>query len=265
MIQFNLKEFQALCLLIVTLMTSGCDETESTESKKEILTYIGITMAKPMIEIARKIENQDNIRIIITQGGSEDLYQNLKSSRQGDLYMSGSGTYRERHLRDGLLGDYVDVGFNQAAMIVKKDNPLNVKNDLHEMLRDDLSVVICDPESGSIGLETKNILTHAGIYQAVYDKSQYLTTDSRNLNKALRNGDADLIINWRATAFFEENKGLFDVIDLPKDVAKPKKLQLSQLRFSIEPEIAQKIMDYTVSPEGQAIFKKHGFLNAQGQ
>lgn len=252
-------------LFAALFLVAACDDAPAPEAKKEVLAYIGITMAKPMAEIAGIIEKRHGVKVIITQGGSEDLYQSLKAAKKGDLYMPGSASYRKRHLEEGLLEDYVSVGFNQAALMVAKGNPKGVGADLAEMLRDDLAIVICNPDSGSIGRETKKILSKAGLFDAAFARSEYLTTDSRNLNKALRTGDADLILNWRATAFFEENRPEMDVIDLPPEMAKPKELQLNLLTFSKHPDIAKTIMDFTASPEGQAIFRRYGFLDATGK
>jgi molybdate transport system substrate-binding protein len=243
---------------------AGCNERPKKTEKDEILAYIGITMAKPMAEIARVMEKKHGVNIIITQGGSEDLYQSLETARKGDLYLPGSAFYREKHLADGLLGDFVLVGYNQAAFMVAKGNPKNVLGTIDQVLRDDLAIVICNPQSGSIGRESKRILSTGGLFEKAFNRAEYLTTDSRNLNKALRNGDADLIINWRATAFFDENRPAMDVIDLPPEQATPKKLLLNLLTFSRNPEVARDMMAYSASPEGQAIFRKYGLLDASG-
>jgi molybdate transport system substrate-binding protein len=235
------------------------DDTES--SQKQLLVYCGITMIKPMTEIARFIEREQDCEITLTQGGSEDLYQSLKTAQRGDLYLPGSASYRERHLDEGLLGDFVTVGYNQSAMLVAKGNPKAVTADVNELLRDDLAVVICNPESGSIGRETKRLLSKAGIYDAVFAKAAYLTTDSRNLNNALKTGQADVILNWRATAFFEDNAPFMDVIDLPQELAQPKKLVLNLLTFSSHPSIARRLMEYAAGPDGQAIFRRYGFVD----
>ncbi|MBB1487563.1 substrate-binding domain-containing protein [Oceanospirillum sediminis] len=254
---------------LVTLL-AGCEQSSDSASeqtsniKTELLAYIGITMAKPMAEIFDIMESRYDIKVTMTQGGSEDLYQSLKSSRLGDLYMPGSASYRERHKKDGLLGAYEDIGFNQASLMVVKGNPKNVRADVNELLRSDLDIVVCNPDSGSIGKESKKILSSVGIYDQVFEKSQYLTTDSRNLNKALRVGDADVILNWRATAFFPENRPNTEILDLPVTMAKPKKLQLNLLTFSDNPEAAKKVMEFAASGEGQAIFRKYGFLDAKG-
>jgi len=251
--------------LVVLSLVAACDNQPEQDQKKEILAYIGITMAKPMAEIARAIEKKHGVSVIITQGGSEDLYQSLKAAQKGDLYMPGSASYREKHLSEGLLGEFVEVGYNQASFLVAKGNPKGVTGDIEQVLRDDLDLVICNPDSGSIGRETKRILTQAGIYKDAFEGAEFLTTDSRNLNNAMRNGDADLIINWRATAFFDNNRPIIDVIDLPPDLATPKKLQLSLLTFSAHPDIARKMMAFTASPQGQAIFRKYGFIDAEGK
>lgn len=240
----------------------GCGN-EPTEKTKELLFYCGITMAHPMGEIARQFEQQHQVKITISQGGSEDLYQSLKVSGKGDLYLPGSTSYRERHLKDGLLGEIAHIGYNQAAMMVRKGNPKGVSADLDQLTRKDLSVVICNPDSGSIGHETKRILEKKAINQQVRENVAFLTTDSRNLNRALKKGDADLIVNWRATAFFEENRDYMDVIDIDPSYAIPKRLELNLLTHSEHPDLARQFMEYAASEKGQAIFRRWGFLDNQ--
>ena len=250
--------------LAVALALSGCGGGPDS-APKELLLYCGITMAHPMSEIAQEFERDHNVRITISQGGSEDLYQSLKASGKGDLYLPGSASYRKRHLEEGLLGEFVPVGYNQASLVVPKGNPKELDADLNHLTRADLAVVICNPESGSIGRETKRILEGAGIYQQVLDNSAYLTTDSRNLNRALKRGDADVILNWRATAFFGENRDRMEVIDLDPAKAKPKKLLLNLLTFSSNPEEARAFMELAASERGQAIFRKYGFIDNQAR
>ncbi|MBF0247184.1 MAG: molybdate ABC transporter substrate-binding protein [Alphaproteobacteria bacterium] len=251
-----------LGLVAGAVLLSACgDQKETPAVLPEMLIYCGITMAHPMKEIAQNMEQELGVKILINQGGSEDLYQSLKASQKGDLYLPGSASYRERHMEEGLLGDFVHVGYNQAAMIVPRGNPKGLTADITLLTKPEYKVVIVNPDSGSIGRETKKILDDAGIYQAVLDNATYLTTDSRNLNQALKQGDADVSINWRATAFFAENKPHIQQLDLDPAVAKPKKLVLNLLTFSKIQDKARRFMEYASSPEGQAIFRKYGFLD----
>jgi ABC-type molybdate transport system substrate-binding protein len=75
------------------------------DTKNELLFYVGITMVKPVNELAKNFEKANNCTIKILQGGSQDLYDSIKSSQVGDLYLPGSVSYRDKFLKDGLLLD----------------------------------------------------------------------------------------------------------------------------------------------------------------
>jgi len=198
---------------------------------------------------------------MINPGSSAKLYQDIKDSRQGDLYLPGSAYYRDIHLDEGLLGDEVLIGHNQAAFLVEKGNPKKVSAQISELLRDDLKIGISNPSSASIGTETKEILDKRDLYWQVYDRIAYLAPESESLNNVLIKGDVDLVLNWRATGFFSDNRVKLDVIELPADVAKPQKLLLNYLTVSKQPELAHQFMEYAASVQGQAIFRSYGFLD----
>jgi molybdate transport system substrate-binding protein len=217
--------------------------------EQNLLIYCGITMVRPITELSRTFELRERIRVTISQGGSEDLYQSAKKSRIGDLYLPGEPSYRDKHLAEGLLGDYKIVGYNQMALFVAKGN------------RKDLTIIIGNAESGSVGQETKAMLDRANIYPKVVNKAAALMPDSRAINLAMKNHEADATLNWRATAFFPDNAKHIDAIDLDPQSAKPQALLLNLLTSSKNQFMARKFMDFIAAEEGQAIFRKHGFLD----
>ena len=127
-------------LLICTFLLSAHAFAQST--KAEMLLYCGITMVRPMTEIAQLFEQRENIKIAIAQGGSEDLYQSAKKSGVGDWYLPGEPTYREKHLKEGLFAEHVVLGYNQMALMVQKGNPKKVKADPNELLRRETRVIL---------------------------------------------------------------------------------------------------------------------------
>jgi len=259
-----LRRILFVCVgLLLVLPLFGCGNGQNNgnqTAKTELLIYCGITMVKPMGEIADAFEAQHNCKVILNQGGSEDLYQSLKHSGKGDLYLPGSHSYRENHLEEGLLGDFVYLGFNQAAFLVPKGNPRQITGEFKWLVDPNLSVVIGNPESCSIGKASKKILVKAGVYDAVVTNCFTLAADSRNLNKLIREGATDLMMNWRATAFFDENRQFVDVVDLPPEISPRKKLLLNVLNFSTNPELAHTFMEYASSPAGLEVFHRYGFL-----
>lgn len=230
-------------------------------TKPELLLYCGITMVRPMTEIAQNFEKRENVKVTLAQGGSEDLYQSLKRSGVGDLYLPGEPTYRNKFVGEGLLGEYQIVGYNQMALMVQKGNPKKVKGDPKELLRKDLAVMIGNASSGSVGKESKDILDAVGIYPKVVDVAISLAPDSRSLANAMKKKEVDLVMNWRATGFFPDNAVAMDVIDLNPKLAKPQALLLNLVTFSKHKDLARRFIAYAAGDEGQAIFRKHGFLD----
>lgn len=227
-----------------------------------LLIYCGITMVRPITELARNFEQREKIKINIAQGGSEDLYQSARKSKLGDIYFPGEPSYRDKYLSEGLLGDVKLVGYNQLALFVAKGNPKKVKPDVNELLRKDLTLMIGNANSGSVGQETKQTLDRLKMYPAVVSKASFLMPDSRSLSLSMKRGEADITLSWRATAFFPDNAPYMDVIDLDAKVFEPQALLLNQLTFSTHPQLARKFMEYAASTEGQAVFRKWGFLDA---
>jgi molybdate transport system substrate-binding protein len=252
-------------IAIISLSLVQVLSAEAAPAKPEMLIYCGITMIRPMTEIAHAFERNENVKIVLAQGGSEDLYQSLKKSRVGDLYLPGEPSFRSKYFSEGLLGEAVTVGYNQLAVMVKKGNPKKIRGDVKELLRSDVTTIIGNAESGSVGKETKDVLSSAGIYDKVLDASIYLAPDSRGLNNAMKNGEADAILNWRATGFFPDNAKFVDVIDLNPKLAPPQALLLNLLTFSQNKELTKRFMQFTAGEEGQAVFRKFGFLDNRSQ
>ncbi len=246
-------------LLVVSLLLNT---SMFSKDKPELLLYCGITMVKPMKIIATIIEKKHNCSIKIMQGGSKNLYNSLKLAKIGDLYLPGSESYRLKGLKDGFLTDFAYIGYNKAAIFVQKGNPNKIVK-LTSLLDESISIILCNPSTGSIGKESKALLIKfqgEEFYNDVFDIATDIGTDSRNLNKALIDKRADIAINWRATAFWPENKTYIDVVDIDEKYAPKKRLVLNLLKFSKYPDIAKDFMNFASSKDGQQIMKKYGFL-----
>lgn len=248
-----LKKILVIMMFLNTFLHAG--------SKNELLFYIGITMVKPVNELAMNFEKENNCKISILQGGSQDLYDSAKSSQIGDLYLPGSVSYRDKYLKDGLLLDGKFVGYNKLSLVVKKGNPKNIKASLDELINENLNVVLGNEESGSVGLASKKLLKKFGLYEKAISNAIYLVPDSRNLMNSIKNSEADLILNWNATTFWDDNKEFADALVLDDEYSQKSKLVFNLLSTSKNKDLSRKFMDYASSKEGREIFKKYGFLD----
>jgi molybdate transport system substrate-binding protein len=96
-------------------------------------------------------------------------------AKKGDLYLPGSDSYRIKNLKDNILTDYVNIGYNQVALVVQKGNPKHIKiKSLEDLKRKNINFVIGNPETDSIGRATKKVAISYGgekFWNYLYDNS----------------------------------------------------------------------------------------------
>ncbi len=251
-----------VCCIPLLFTMTGCQE-EVSAPKRELLIYCGITMIKPMAELAKIIEREYGCTILITKGGSGNLLKSIRANKLGDLYLPGSDSYINTCIKEGLVTSAMHVGYNKATMMTRKGNPRNIPATLDSMLNPEYYVVIGNPESGSIGRETKKVLDRKGIYDQVVRNAKLLTTDSKDLVRVLKENEADLVINWYATSTWQENSDFVTVIPINEEYARKNRLILGLLKYSKYPEIAKAFMELAAQDKGRAIFSKYGLYDVQ--
>lgn len=251
-----------LCTLLV--VAAGCDPREHPdvrrEQKDELLVYSGMTMIKPLLELAKIIERENDCVVRVTYGGTGHIAKSVRVNQIGDIFFPGENSYVQTLQDEGLVTDVVTVGINQAALFVQRGNPLHITASLQELTDPGYHVVLGNELSGAIGRETKIMLADAGLYDAVIENVLYMATDSKGLAQAIRHQDADLVINWKAVAFLPENKYVMEALELPETIAKKHPLQMALLSYSRHEELARAFLSWRALSEARRFFAIMGLL-----
>ena len=248
--------------LLGLLGLSGCEQnTPPPPTSKNLGIYLGITMVRPIQNLATMFERQHpGVRVRIKQGASGFLYNTLKVEKKGDLYFPGSDSYRKTHQKDGLFKNHAFVGYNRLALVVPKGNPKQLTDNPIQLTDSALSVVLASPESGAIGRNVKTLLDKIDLTEQVYRNVTYFTTDSHRITTAIKKGHADVAINWYATTLWPKNRQQLSGILLPESLAPKKKLELIRLSFGKHPDLANAFMQLAASQTGLDVFYRYGFF-----
>jgi len=215
----------------------------------ELLFYCGATMREALKEITALFEKKYNVKIKFIVGGSKSLLDKIKILKKGDLYLPGSESYILKN--KDLFLDYKYIGYNKLALIIKKNNPKSIKGLDDLFKRDDLVIVLCNPELSSCGRATKKLLKEKFLY--LYFKASKIVLDSKNIVFCVARY-ADVGISWRATAISDK----LDYIDINSPT---KKLYLSIIKYTNNYKLAKKFLEFATSKEGKKIMTKYGFLD----
>ncbi len=212
-----------------------------------------------MVEISKLFEKEHGCKVSFINGGSGKLLSLLLKNRNGDLFLPGSDSYIKKIMNEhkGLITAQAHVGFNKAALFVKKGNPKGFVPDLNNLLSPEYKVIIGSAEKGSIGKETKKILTQKGIYDQVKAKA-VVTLHSQSLVNAVKSGKADITINWFAVSTWPENINSVEAFPIDEQFAQKKKLILAVLEDSKNPDLAMGFLQLASSEKGKALFRQYG-------
>jgi molybdate transport system substrate-binding protein len=227
-------------------------------AEKGLLFYCGATMVRPMQKIAKLYKKRYGIDVKIVQGGSGDLLRQLKTAKNGDLYLPGSVEYIEGK---ELFGYRAEIGVNALVLLVEKGNPHGIRSP-DDLLRPGLRIAIGASSLGSIGQVTREtLLKKRGrkFYCRLQNSAMYFVTDSRELVQMLKRGQIDVGISWKATAYFPENRSFVEAIPFLPEYEASRRLQIAILKWAKHPEAAKKFVDLAASSEGQAIMRENGF------
>ena len=228
----------------------------------KLVIYCGITMVKPMVEISKEFEKNTGCKVQFVKGGSGKLMDLLLKNKNGDLFLPGSDSYVKKIEADhpGLVVEKSEVGYNQAAIFVKKGNPKGISADLSALTDERFKVIIGSAERGSIGKETKKILMNYGNFDQV-EAQATITLHSQSLVNAIKADKADVSINWYAVSTWQENEKYVDGLRIDEAYAKKKKLVLAVLKDSKNLEQAKAFLAAAASEKGHSIFKKFGLAD----
>jgi len=229
--------------------------------KTNLLFYCGITMVPAVLEAKTKFEKAHNCKINIVQGGSKDLYKSIQSSSKGDLYLPGKISYLDKCAEKGQIAYRRFVGYNRLVIFVKKGNPKHISS-IGDLLRSDLISVLGNPDTCSIGkMADDTLIRYAG--KDFYDKVKYnlglYAVDSRDMNKILISGEADVGLSWTASLYNKMLRSAISIVPISDLYAPPQKLEIGVLSFSVNKKFARDFVDFLSSEEGRKIMQKYGF------
>lgn len=157
---------------------------------------------------------------------------------------------------------------NRLAIMVQKGNPKKVKG-LKDLGQKDLRVAMPNPDFEGIGKRIEEAYVKAGGEQLketvmktkVKDKSTYLTQiHHRQSPMRILYNQSDAAPVWYTEAYYQKMLGHpVEMIEVPETENIRSQYIAGQLKNAPHPEAAKDFMDFLVSNEASAIYKKFGF------
>jgi molybdate transport system substrate-binding protein len=222
-----------------------------------IFLYVGAGLKPAMDELAEAFRAKTAARVECDYGGSGMLVSRLRLSQRGDVFMPGERWYVNMAAEDGLVASQKDVCYFIPTILVQKGNPKQIKT-LADLVRPGIRLGLGNPKACQVGRASEQIFAKNGIAkEAVAKNVVFQSVTVNELGIQVTMGQLDAAIVWDATAAYYAEKAGAVAIPLPQNEVC--NVTAAVLKCSAQPAAARAFVDFLVSPDGQAIFRKHQY------
>ncbi len=253
-------------VLVLVLVFYGCGDSHKKRAdsakpeNNELIIYCENAIAPLIYELKKQFEQKYNCKVIIQNDCAQNLIGLINYSHKGDLFIPSSkhsfNILRKKTKEE--ITDSVFLGYNRLVFMVKKGNPKDFSGELSTLTSKEFSLIIANPETSSLGYETRKVLIESNIYDEVLKNIVSLTTDSKGLIKSLKNNQADLVINFASTIHNNGNVNYIDVIPFSPNHQSVSEVYAGVLSTSKNRELAQSFLAYVNNSESKSVLNRYG-------
>ncbi|MFN3135703.1 MAG: molybdate ABC transporter substrate-binding protein, partial [Candidatus Kryptonium sp.] len=236
---------------------------EKPSEKKRILVFAGAASKPPTEEVAKAFEKKTGIKVDLVFGGSGYVLSQMMLAKQGDVYFPGSSDFMEIAKRKEVVFPETEkyVVYLVPAINVQKGNPKNIKS-LKDLTKPGLKVAIANPEQVCIGTYAAEIIEKNFTPEEKERFRRNLINYAESCEKtatAISLKMADAVIGWSVFQYWDPER--IETIPLKSsEIIRIGYLPIAITKYTKNKELAQKFIDFVLSEEGKAIFRKYHYF-----
>lgn len=268
-------------ILAVAMLISACstptvvapDAKESTSAPsvasetKELLVYAAASLTDAFLEIGKNFEaSQSGVTVIFNFSASQTLRTQIEQGAQVDVFASANVKEMDALVTSKFVGaDSAKIFLtNQLVVIMPANNPAGIER-LEDLSDSGLKLVLAAKEVpvGNYSLQMLDKLDQAmgnGYQEKVLANVVSYENTVKQVVAKVQLGEADAGIAYSSDCVAAPE---LQKIEIPVENNVVAKYPIADLTQSKNPELAQAFVAYVLSPEGQSILKKWGFLPVQ--
>jgi molybdate transport system substrate-binding protein len=232
-------------------------------SSKRILIFAGAASKPATEEVIKTFQEKFGIPVDVSFGGSGFVLSQMKLTKKGDLYFPGSSDFMEVAKKGNLVFPESEriVVYLLPAINVQKGNPKRIYS-LKDLTKDGIRVAIANPEFVCVGTYAVEIIEKnlTPIEKERFKKNLVNYTEScEKTANVISLRAVDAVIGWRVFQYWDPER--IETIYLkPDEIPRVGYIPIAISKFTQDKILAQQFIDFLLSSDGKAIFRKHHYL-----
>jgi molybdate transport system substrate-binding protein len=263
-----------LCLVLTSCNllnpgTSGTrEESDSQDANISLTIFTAASLVEPFDEIADLFESQNpGVDLILNFAGSQQLAHQIAQGAPCDVFASADTRQMDAIVQTGRINPQSPLTFthNQLVVIFPAANPADIQT-LQDLSKPGLKLVLA-AAAVPVGNYSLQFLTKAsGVpgfsrsfkQEVLNNVVSYESNVKAVLSKVLL-GEADAGIVYTSD-ITDSNTNQLGTLPIPEDLNILADYLIAALTDSHHPQLANDYIAFIISPIGQEILSKHGFI-----
>jgi molybdate transport system substrate-binding protein len=264
---------RVLLLLVMLCACGGQRPAVPPASGGQLTVFAAASLSAAFKEIAAVFGPANgNVAVTFNFAGSDQLAQQINQGAPADVFASANQKQMDVVIKAGEVVSSTERSFarNQLVVVFPRDNPGRLQS-LADLARPGLKIVLAS-KSVPVGGYALDFLGKASAlpeYSASYSETviRNVVSYEDNVKAVLSKvtlGEADAGIVYTTDAATVTD-GSISTLTIPDNLNVIATYPIAVTRQSKNAELAQKFIDFVLSPAGQQILAKYGFIPAVGR
>jgi molybdate transport system substrate-binding protein len=251
-------------LAAACLVSSACAATPKTPITRTLTVFAAASLTDAFTEIGEAFEaSRPGDRVVFSFAGSQNLRTQIEQGAGADVFASANATEIDTLIDGGLVQEGAPEPFvtNQLVVVMPAGNPAGIAS-LADLAEPGVKIVLAAEEVPA-GKYARQVLDNLNATLGTDYKDRVLAnvvsndTDIRQVLARVQLGEADAGIVYVSDTVAAPG---LRKLEFPADANAVAQYPIAPLAQSSDPELATAFIDFVLSPEGQAILEKWGFM-----
>lgn len=244
-------------VVLFVILLSGCSVSN------EILVSAAISLKDCFEEIGALYENETGVKVRFNLGASGLLQKQIESGAPVDVFASAAERQMNELQSRGFILTETRRNFarNALVLVIASSSELGI-NGFADLIRPEITrVSIGNPKTVPAGTYARQALTNLQLWDRLQSRL-VLAENVRQVLDYVARGETDAGVVYASDVVSASGEGIAVAAYASGDLHDPILYPIAVVKETKARDNARKFVDLTLSPAGQSILKKHGFLSA---
>ena len=248
---------------ILIVMVSLSLSAQVYGESKSLLVFAGAASKPPTEEAARVYESKTGVKVDLLFGGSGYVLSQMMLGKKGDIYFPGSSDFMETAKGKGVVYNETEkkVVYLVSSINVRKGNPKNIRK-LSDLTAPGLRVAIARPDTVCVGLYAVEIMEKNLTKEQIRALRKNIVNYTESCEKTatvISLNTVDAVLGWSVFQHWDPER--IETVNLAKEeIVRVGYIPIAISKFTKDRGAAQKFIDFLLSDEGKAIYRKYRYF-----